>query len=101
MSRNTSSSSPCASYSFASSTGSPASRNSTKETPFTTRPLSTSKQGMIRLVSIVPFSGPRPSDVDALRDGDENPHHFVVRERVRNSRGKFYYSRGRSERVVG
>jgi len=35
--------------------------------------LSTSKQGMIRLVSIVPFSGPRPSDVDAVLLRDSAP----------------------------
>jgi hypothetical protein len=34
------------------STGSPASRNSTKFTPFTTRPAVTSKQGMIRFESM-------------------------------------------------
>ena len=36
----------------ANSAGSPASLKSTNETPFTTRPASTSRQGMIRLVSI-------------------------------------------------
>src|SRR6478735_6488765 len=35
------------------STGSPASRRLTKLTPFTTRPAVTSRQGMIRLVSIL------------------------------------------------
>src|SRR5437764_3197646 len=50
MSRKTSSSAPSAAYSGANSTGSPASRSSTKETPLTTRPLSTSKQGITRLV---------------------------------------------------
>src|SRR4051812_11311431 len=49
MSRKTSSSPPSASYRAASSTGSPASRMSTKLVPLTTRPLSTSRQGMTRL----------------------------------------------------
>src|SRR5215213_4951266 len=48
MSRKTSSSAPSASYFVASSTGSPASRMSTKLVPLTTRPLSTSRQGMTR-----------------------------------------------------
>src|SRR3954468_14761231 len=49
MSRKTSSSPPSASYRAASSTGSPASRMSTKFVPFTTRPLSTSRQGITLL----------------------------------------------------
>ena len=52
MSRNTSSSAPCSSYRRATSTGSPASRSPTKLVPFTTRPRSTSRQGMIRFVNI-------------------------------------------------
>src|SRR5687767_7615237 len=52
MSRKTSSSAPSTSYRSASSTGSPASRMSTKFVPFTTRPLSTSRHGMTRLSSI-------------------------------------------------
>src|SRR3990172_6149789 len=52
MSRNTSSSAPSASYTPASSTGSPASRRSRKRMPLTTRPPATSKQGMIRVVSM-------------------------------------------------
>ena len=52
ISRNTNSSAPCWSYRAASSTGSPASRRSTKFTPFTTRPLVTSRQGMTRATSI-------------------------------------------------
>jgi hypothetical protein len=52
MSRKTSSSAPWASYRRATSTGSPASRSPTKLVPFTTRPRSTSRHGMIRLVSI-------------------------------------------------
>ena len=53
MSRNTTSSAPAASYAFAISTGSPASFRSTKLTPFTTRPLFTSRQGIIRFVNII------------------------------------------------
>jgi hypothetical protein len=52
MSRKTSSSAPWASYRRATSTGSPASRRSRKWVPFTTRPRSTSRQGMMRLVSM-------------------------------------------------
>src|SRR3954452_56705 len=49
MSRKTSSAAPAASYRSASSTGSPASRMSTKFVPLTTRPASTSRQGITRL----------------------------------------------------
>src|SRR5690348_14760947 len=52
MSRKTISSAPSSSYRRASSTGSPASLMSTKRTPFTTRPLSTSKHGTMRFASI-------------------------------------------------
>src|SRR3954452_1830957 len=52
MSRKTSSSAPPASERSASPTGSPASRMSTKLVPLTTRPLSTSRQGMTRLSSM-------------------------------------------------
>src|SRR5580700_5023763 len=52
MSRKTNSSAPCWSYCSASSTGSPASRRSTKFTPFTTRPAVTSRHGIILLASI-------------------------------------------------
>jgi hypothetical protein len=45
MSRNVSSSAPAASYTAACSTGSPASRRSTKFTPLTTRPSLTSRAG--------------------------------------------------------
>src|SRR3954452_8731433 len=50
MSRKVSSSAPSASYTRASSTGSPASRRPTKLTPLTTRPAVTSRQGMTRAV---------------------------------------------------
>src|SRR5438094_337820 len=52
MSRKQSSSAPSRSYALAISTGSPASRRFTKDTPFTTRPSFTSRQGMMRLVSM-------------------------------------------------
>src|SRR4051794_21781481 len=64
MSRNTISSPPSASYRQASSTGSPASRMSTKLVPFTTRPLSTSRHGITRLSS----TGPLLQDVLRLAD---------------------------------
>src|SRR5215470_2031239 len=48
---------------LACSTGSPASRRSTKFTPFTTRPPATSRQGMIRTFSM-PVSG------GLLQEGD-------------------------------
>src|ERR1700688_537632 len=57
ISRNTISSAPSWSYSAASSTGSPASLISANRTPLTTRPSSTSRQGMIR------FAGTRPQYV--------------------------------------
>src|SRR5690606_15444979 len=52
MSRKHSSSAPAASYTLACSTGSPASTRSTNCTPLTTRPSFTSRQGMMRLVSM-------------------------------------------------
>src|SRR3954470_949991 len=51
ISRKHSSSAPSLSYRAAISTGSPASRRSTKLTPFTTRPAVTSRQGITRLAS--------------------------------------------------
>src|SRR5690554_3594981 len=56
MSRKVISSAPCSLYLRAISTGSPASRMSTKLTPLTTRPLSTSRQGMIRFASVIAVS---------------------------------------------
>src|SRR4051812_31747610 len=76
MSRNTTSSAPSSSYRAASSTGSPASRRSTKFVPFTTRPASTSRQGMIRLkckASAQRFPGladGEPPLVERLADND-------------------------------
>ena len=55
ISRKQSSSAPALSYSIACSTGSPASRRSTKLTPLTTRPSFTSRQGMMRTFSISAF----------------------------------------------
>src|SRR4051794_11483177 len=52
MSRKHSSSAPAASYAIAASTGSPASRRSTKLTPLTTRPSLTSRQGITRTLNI-------------------------------------------------
>src|SRR6201996_6033467 len=52
-SRKVSSSAPSASYAAASSTGSPASRRFSKLTPLTTRPSSTSRQGMTRTARLV------------------------------------------------
>src|SRR5690606_31954618 len=46
------SSAPCSEYCQANSTGSPASRRSTKLTPLTVRPSFTSKQGIIRFANI-------------------------------------------------
>src|SRR5213592_4506494 len=57
MSRNTSSSEPWASYAIAASTGSPASRRSTKLTPLTTRPSLTSRQGITRTLNIAILLG--------------------------------------------
>src|SRR5690606_32647156 len=55
ISRNTSSSAPVLAYIPANSTGSPASRKSTKLTPFTVLPFLISKQGIILFVSIFYF----------------------------------------------
>lgn len=52
MSRKTSSSAPSSLYFLPSSMGSPASFRSTKLVPLTTRPSLTSRQGMIRLLSM-------------------------------------------------
>src|SRR5437588_5036449 len=54
MSKKVSSSAPSASYRAASSTGSPASRRFSKLTPLTTRPPSTSRQGITRTARPVP-----------------------------------------------
>src|SRR5687768_54558 len=64
MSRKMSSSPPSRSYRAASSTGSPASRSSRNFVPFTTRPPSTSRQGTMRLASVMPASS--PDDLDEL-----------------------------------
>src|SRR5882672_3037088 len=53
MSRKHNSSAPAASYAIAASTGSPASRRSTKLTPLTTRPSLTSRQGITRTLNII------------------------------------------------
>ena len=53
ISRNTTSSAPALSYAAAISTGSPASRRLTKFIPFTTRPLLTSRHGIILFVNIL------------------------------------------------
>src|ERR1700761_4985105 len=53
MSRKVSSSAPSASYRRANSTGSPASRRFSKLTPLTTRPASTSRQGMTRTATVM------------------------------------------------
>src|SRR5207237_10009404 len=52
MSRKHNSSAPAASYAIAASTGSPASRRSTKLTPLTTRPSLTSRQGITRTLNM-------------------------------------------------
>src|SRR6185295_9066659 len=52
ISRKQSSSAPAASYAIAASTGSPASRRSTKLTPLTTLPSLTSRQGITRTLNI-------------------------------------------------
>src|SRR6186713_2619848 len=52
MSRKHNSSAPAASYAIAASTGSPASRRSTKLTPLTTLPSLTSRQGITRTLNI-------------------------------------------------
>src|SRR3954447_17171741 len=64
MSRKHSSSAPAASYAIAASTGSPASRRSTKLTPLTTRPSLTSRQGITRTLNmaILLRRGARVSD---------------------------------------
>src|SRR3954462_12575245 len=57
MSRKQSSSAPAASYAIAASTGSPASRRSTKLTPLTTRPSLTSRQGITRTLNMCQLLG--------------------------------------------
>src|SRR4051794_28217891 len=83
MSRKVSSSAPSASYTRAISTGSPASRRSTKFTPLTTRPASTSRHGMTRTAKLISplraprCSRPRPSD----RIGLDLDQHLRVDQR--------------------
>src|SRR5256885_48839 len=57
MSRKHNSSAPAASYAIAASTGSPASRRSTKLTPLTTLPSFTSRQGITRTLNIAKLLG--------------------------------------------
>src|SRR5215475_4138123 len=64
ISRKQSSSAPAASYAIAASTGSPASRRSTKLTPLTTRPSLTSRQGITRTLNIQFLLGSRPRAAD-------------------------------------
>src|SRR3954469_10864968 len=72
MSRKVSSSAPSASSTRAISTGSPASRRSTKLTPLTTRPASTSRHGITRTAKLIsPLRDPRYSCADA-------PHRVVL-----------------------
>src|SRR6266446_3067180 len=81
MSRKTSSSAPCLSYASAASTGSPASRRSTKRTPLTTRPSLTSRHGMTRLANIIVTSAVRPvhsvGGVPWARRGSVRPRHLA------------------------
>ena len=67
-SRNVNSSAPSASYTAANSTGSPASRRFSKLTPLTTRPSSTSRQGMTRVAtSLLVLTGNPPERLRRAR----------------------------------
>src|SRR5206468_3841752 len=65
----------------AASTGSPASRRSTKRTPLTTRPSLTSRHGMTRLANIIVTSAVRPvhsvGGVPWARRGSVRPRHLA------------------------
>src|SRR5581483_8491195 len=73
MSSRTTSSAPASLCALASSAGSPASRRLRNFVPFTTRPASTSKQAMIRLVSMYKILGNFSSQVyEVLQDLQSN-----------------------------
>src|SRR5205085_4885649 len=83
------SSAPAASYAIAASTGSPASRKSTKLMPLTTRPSLTSRHGMTRTLNML---GRRPGARRALaqqrqRVGGIEPS--VIERPARDGAGEF------------
>src|SRR4029077_15060473 len=89
MSRKHNSSAPAASYAMAASTGSPASRRSTKLTPLTTRPSFTSRQGMTRTLNIASLlgRGARVADQRQCRRRIEPP---VIKRAARDRAGELF-----------
>src|ERR1700722_19479541 len=90
MSRKHSSSAPAASYAMAASTGSPASRRSTKLMPLTTRPSLTSRHGMTRTFSIEPSLGSGITDQPQRLAGVETS---VIERAARNGAGELFRAR--------
>src|SRR3954463_12942229 len=92
MSRKQSSSAPAASYAIAASTGSPASRRSTKLTPLTTRPSLTSRQGMTRTLNIEKLLN-RASRVADQRQRGGGIEPAVIERAAGNGAGELFGAR--------
>src|ERR1700674_5995125 len=76
---------------MAASTGSPASRRSTKLTPLTTRPSLTSRQGMTRTLNITPScASARGSDQSERRRGVEPA---IIKRAARDGAGELLRAR--------
>src|SRR6266567_367149 len=91
MSRKHSSSAPAASYAIAASTGSPASRRSTKLTPLTTRPSLTSRQGITRTLNMCQLlGGARVADQG---EGIRRLEPAVIERTAGDRAGKFFGAR--------
>src|SRR5439155_18523591 len=82
------SSAPAASYAIAASTGSPASRRSTKLTPLTTLPSLTSRQGMTRTLNIKGLLSRGAGGTDQ-RQGGGRIEAAIVQRAARNRAGEF------------
>src|SRR6476469_9930455 len=99
MSRKHNSSAPAASYAIAASTGSPASRRSTKLTPLTTLPSFTSRQGITRTLNIriLLRRGARVTD-QRQRGGGVEP--AIIERAAGNGAGELFGARLRQRRDV-
>src|SRR5580658_5495456 len=83
ISRKTNSSAPSRLYRSANSTGSPASRRLTKWTPLTTRPLVTSRHGMMRLANTRRNSSQSADTRDSDQHRDRQPCDRQPRDKQR------------------
>src|SRR3954471_12916891 len=92
ISRKQSSSAPAAAYAIAASTGSPASRRSTKLTPLTTRRSLTSRQGITRTLNIATSLG-RAARVADQRQCGGGIEPAVIERASGNGAGKLFGAR--------